>query len=65
MSRKKPKPHVPLSLREAEAGKGRAKASSTDEAPLTSKRCICVNPHCRLRRAGCRGFVGCPGFKGA
>lgn len=24
----------------------------------------CVNSECRLRRAGCRGFEGCPGFKG-
>jgi len=24
---------------------------------------ICVNSECRLRRAGCKGFEGCPGFK--
>jgi len=24
---------------------------------------ICFNPECRLRRAGCRGFEGCPGFR--
>ncbi|MCL5421429.1 MAG: 16S rRNA (guanine(527)-N(7))-methyltransferase RsmG [Nitrospirae bacterium] len=24
---------------------------------------ICVNAECRLRKAGCRGFEGCPGFK--
>ena len=23
----------------------------------------CVNSECRLRKAGCRGFEGCPGFK--
>ncbi|MBI4683699.1 MAG: hypothetical protein HY755_00690 [Nitrospirae bacterium] len=23
---------------------------------------ICTNPSCRLRKAGCRGFEGCPGF---
>ncbi len=25
--------------------------------------CICVNAECRLRKAGCRGFEGCPGFR--
>jgi 16S rRNA (guanine527-N7)-methyltransferase len=24
---------------------------------------ICANAECRLRKAGCRGFEGCPGFK--
>ncbi len=24
---------------------------------------ICFNSECRLRKAGCRGFEGCPGFK--
>ena len=24
---------------------------------------ICVNSECRLRKAGCRGFEGCPGFR--
>ncbi|GAB4419082.1 MAG: 16S rRNA (guanine(527)-N(7))-methyltransferase RsmG [Thermodesulfovibrionales bacterium] len=24
---------------------------------------ICFNVECRLRKAGCRGFEGCPGFK--
>lgn len=24
---------------------------------------ICINLDCRLRRAGCKGFEGCPGFK--
>jgi len=24
---------------------------------------ICVNAECRLRKAGCKGFEGCPGFK--
>lgn len=23
---------------------------------------VCVNKECRLRKAGCRGFEGCPGF---
>lgn len=25
---------------------------------------VCFNIDCRLRKAGCRGFEGCPGFKG-
>lgn len=25
---------------------------------------VCANSECRLRRAGCRGFEACPGFKG-
>jgi len=24
---------------------------------------VCVNHECRLRKAGCKGFEGCPGFK--
>ncbi len=25
---------------------------------------ICMNASCKLRKAGCRGFEGCPGYKG-
>ncbi|MDP2755519.1 MAG: hypothetical protein Q8P40_14175 [Nitrospirota bacterium] len=25
---------------------------------------ICTNVECKLRRAGCKGFEGCPGYKG-
>jgi hypothetical protein len=28
------------------------------------KNNICANASCRLRKAGCRGFEGCPGYKG-
>jgi len=28
------------------------------------KNTICANASCRLRRAGCSGFEGCPGYKG-
>lgn len=24
---------------------------------------VCINAECRLRKAGCKGFEGCPGFK--
>jgi hypothetical protein len=25
---------------------------------------VCTNVECKLRRAGCKGFEGCPGYKG-
>ena len=25
---------------------------------------ICTNADCRLRKKGCAGFEGCPGYKG-
>jgi hypothetical protein len=25
---------------------------------------ICTNAECKLRKAGCMGFEGCPGYKG-
>ena len=25
---------------------------------------ICLNASCKLRKAGCTGFEGCPGYKG-
>ena len=28
------------------------------------KNNICSNASCRLRKAGCSGFEGCPGYKG-
>jgi hypothetical protein len=59
---------VPLALRGSRPGKAKKRLSPVEETtgtPPSSKRCICVNPECRLRRAGCRGFIGCPGFKGA
>lgn len=24
---------------------------------------ICINTDCKLRKKGCRGFEGCPGYK--
>ena len=26
--------------------------------------CICTNKDCKLRKAGCKGFEGCSGYKG-
>jgi len=25
---------------------------------------ICANKDCKLRKRGCKGFEGCPGYKG-
>jgi hypothetical protein len=25
---------------------------------------ICMNPDCKLRKGGCRGFEACPGYYG-
>jgi 16S rRNA (guanine527-N7)-methyltransferase len=30
---------------------------------VTPSHDVCVNIECRLRKAGCRGFEGCPGYK--
>lgn len=38
---------------EARAGKG----------PVIPTKVICVNFECKLRRAGCYGYEGCPGYK--
>jgi hypothetical protein len=34
------------------------------DGPGELKMNICTNASCRLRKAGCRGFEGCPGYKG-
>lgn len=31
--------------------------------PVPKGAIICINAECRLRKAGCRGFEWCPGFK--
>lgn len=40
-------------------------AGKTKKEPesISKKTNICFNLNCRLRKAGCRGFEGCPGFK--
>jgi len=30
--------------------------------PVPSTKTICANRECRLRKAGCKGFEGCPGY---
>jgi hypothetical protein len=32
------------------------------KTPEINHRNICTNALCRLRKAGCRGFEGCPGY---
>lgn len=32
--------------------------------PTAKTENICMNTSCKLRKAGCRGFEGCPGYKG-
>ncbi len=27
------------------------------------ERSICVNTKCKLLKEGCKGFIGCPGYK--
>ena len=44
--------NAPAGPRSGEAGQGMLKSGS-----------VCVNAECRLRKAGCTGFEGCPGFK--
>ncbi|MBF0319853.1 MAG: hypothetical protein HQL01_08650 [Nitrospirae bacterium] len=38
----------------------RAKPGRT---PLREEKAVCVNKNCRLRKGGCKGFEGCPGYK--
>jgi hypothetical protein len=33
------------------------------KTPGNDGRNKCTNASCRLRKAGCRGFEGCPGFQ--
>jgi hypothetical protein len=30
---------------------------------LREEKAICVNKDCKLRKGGCTGFEGCPGYK--
>ncbi len=43
------------------AGEKQRVAVHNDNAAAVN---TCFNVECRLRKAGCRGFEGCPGFKG-
>ncbi|MBF0517458.1 MAG: hypothetical protein HQK97_10150 [Nitrospirae bacterium] len=30
---------------------------------LREEKAICINKDCKLRKSGCKGFEGCPGYK--
>jgi len=40
--------------------KQKKKRKAAKESNIT----ICTNVECKLRKAGCRGSEGCPGYKG-
>jgi len=40
------------------------KHKTTDITTQESSLTICTNVECKLRKAGCKGFQGCPGYKG-
>jgi hypothetical protein len=44
----------------------RKKPSYKAAPKIVEKRIIniCINYSCRLRKAGCKGFEGCPGYMG-
>ncbi len=29
----------------------------------SNEKTICINKECKLRKQGCKGFEGCPGYK--
>jgi hypothetical protein len=43
--------------------KRKDKEKKIPETSSTGILNICANAACRLRKAGCRGFEGCPGYK--
>jgi len=40
------------------------KHKKTEITEQKSSLVICTNVECKLRKAGCKGFEGCPGYKG-
>jgi hypothetical protein len=67
MKREKKPPlevYAPLALRKGTPGPEPADTKMRRRKGYGDERCICINSDCRLRAAGCRGFMGCPGFKG-
>lgn len=47
-------------MKEKEVKKREEKKALSKKVHIT----ICTNVECRLRKAGCKGFEGCPGYKG-
>ena len=48
-------------IRKGDLSTGRANPKSI--RPARDVIAACINADCRLRKAGCKGFEGCPGFK--
>jgi len=46
-----------------EIGEVKTRKSGSPGEGTSRGSCICINAECRLRKAGCRGFEGCPGFR--
>lgn len=44
-------------------GKTKAPRTGAKSVAGSAGATTCVNPHCKLRRAGCCGAEGCPGYK--
>jgi hypothetical protein len=44
--------------------KGAKKQTVKKEIQREQHISICTNKDCKLRKAGCKGFVACPGYKG-
>jgi hypothetical protein len=38
------------------------KTQRTSAYGTEGERAICINAECKLRKQGCRGFEGCPGY---
>jgi hypothetical protein len=45
-----------------ERDRQRKRPDEKGKTPAPGKKTICANRECRLRKAGCRGFEGCPGY---
>ncbi len=40
------------------------KTMTKNRSANKKQRTICSNADCKLRKKGCSGFEGCPGYKG-
>jgi len=40
------------------------KKKREEKTPKEQHISICTNKDCKLRKAGCKGFEACPGYKG-
>ncbi len=49
-----------IAMNKKKEDKQKKKREAVKEKYIT----ICRNVECKLRKTGCRGFEGCPGYKG-